>query len=160
MIQRILNTEEANYSSNLNKENLKKRIEGLFEQDALRLGGKLTSENEFTAYDKLAVIGWNMPNLHRKSAYIKGLLTPKEEGTLITLKVNPNYSLPIFAILAALSGVIITLIEFSKTEYDKYFLTFGLVLIVAGVVYYPVSTLLRNRLRNKVVKHLELKKVQ
>lgn len=159
MIQKILNTEEVNYSSNLNEENLKKRIEDLFGQGTLRLAGNLTSENEFIVYDKLVVIGWNMPNLRRKSAYLTGKITQGKKGTSIKLKVNPNSILPIFAILATLSGVIITLITISITEYDKYFLIFGLVLIALGVIYYPISTLLRNRLRNKVAKYLDLKKV-
>lgn len=159
MIQKFLNTEEVSYSSNLNEENLKKRIEDLFEQRTLRLAGKLTSENEFTAYDKFVVIAWNMPNLRRQSAYVKGKITQKENGTLIKLKVSPNSILPIFAILATLCGVIITSIALSNTVVDKFFLMLGLVFITLGIVYYPVSKVLRNRLLNKIVKYLDLNKV-
>lgn len=78
-----LNTEEESYSSNLNEEHFKKRIEDLFEQKPLRLAGKFTSKNECAAYDKLVVIGWSVPNLRRKSAYLKGIITQGEKGTLI-----------------------------------------------------------------------------
>lgn len=159
MIQKILNTEEVSYSSNLNKEHLKKKLEDLFEQETLRVAGKLTSENEFTAYDKWVVIGWSMPNLKRKAAYLKGKFTNDERGTLIDLKVSPNSILPILAILAMLAGIIISLIMISNTEYDKFFLILGIVLIAVGIIYYPVSTFLRNRLRNRIVKYLDLNKL-
>ncbi|MBD81501.1 MAG: hypothetical protein CL840_21460 [Crocinitomicaceae bacterium] len=159
VIQRILNIEEGSYSSSLNEESLKRKIENLFEQTTLRLAGKLTSENEFTAYDKLVIIGWNMPYLRRKSAYLKGKITQGQNGPLIKLKVNPNSILPIFSILAILSGVIFTLIALSNTQVDKFFLIPGLVLIALGIVYYPVSTLLRNRLRNEMVNYLDLNKI-
>jgi len=159
MIKKILNTEEVSYSSNLNVENLKKRIEDLFEQRTLPVSGKLTSKNVFTAYDKWVVINWDMPNLRRKAAYLRGEITKGEKGTLIKLKVNPNSFLPIFAIIATLIGVLMTLITLSNTENNKSFLILGLVFIILGIVYYPMSTLIRNRLRNKIVKYLDLSKV-
>lgn len=159
MIQNILNAEEINYSSNLNEERLKKRIEDLFEQRTLRVEGKLISENEFTAYDKWVVVGWNMPNLKRKAAYLKGEITKGEKGTLIKLKSKPNSVLPIFAILSTLIGVVITILALSNSMGDKFFLIIGFVFIVLGIIYYPMSTLLKNRLRKKFVKYLDLKKI-
>lgn len=158
MIQKILNKEEVWYSSNLNEENLKKKIEDLFEQNTLRIAGKLTSENEFAAYDKWVVIGWDIPNLKRRSAYLKGEIVKGEKGTLIKLKVKPNSILPIFAVLFTLVGLILTLKAILNTENDKFFF-FGLIFILLGVIYYPMSTVLRNRLRNKIVKSLSLNKV-
>ncbi|WP_421948687.1 hypothetical protein [Phaeodactylibacter xiamenensis] len=159
LIHGILNTQEVSYSSNLNKDRLKEKFDNLFEQKALIFKGKFTNNNEFVAYDKLNVIGWNMPNLRRKSAYLKGEITQKENRTLVKLVVKPNSLLPIFAILAILGGSIITILTLSNTENDKFFSVFGLVLIGLGVIYYPVSSLLRNRLRNKIVEYLDLKKV-
>ncbi|MBT7620852.1 MAG: hypothetical protein HN593_00330 [Lentimicrobiaceae bacterium] len=160
MLQRILNVEEVIYSSNLNEENLMRRVENLFEQKSLGLAGKIISEDEFTAYEKLIVIGWDMPYLRRKAAYLKGKITQGEKGTLIKLKVSPNSFLPIFAIVAAITGVIITLIGLLNTHADKLFLIFGIAFFTLGIVYYPVSTILRNRLKNKVTKYLNLSKVQ
>jgi hypothetical protein len=159
MIQRILNSEEASYSSSLDAENLKKRIKILFEQKSLRLAGKLISENEFTACDNLVVVGWSMPNLRRRSAYLVGKITQAQDGTLIKLKVNPNTALPVFAILATLCGFIFTILGLTISQDDQTLLILGLAFIVVGAAYYPISTLLRNRLRNKIVRYLELDKV-
>jgi hypothetical protein len=160
MIQKILNTEEVRYASKLNFEHLKKKIEALFEQKTLRFKGKLTGENEFTVYDKFNVIGWSMPNLRRKSAYLKGEITQSEKGTLIKLRINPNSILPIFAILSTVvGGFILTFMALSTTKDDTFLSAIGLVFIVLGIVYYPLSTYFRNRLRNKIVKHLDLTKV-
>ena len=123
------------------------------------MSGKLTSENEFTVYDKWSVIGWDMPNLKRKAAYLYGKITKGEKGTLVKLKIKPNSILPIFAILSTLFGVFITLKGLSNTEDDNFFLMIGLVFIALGVIYYPMSTLLKNRLRNKIVKYLDLNKL-
>lgn len=158
LIQGILNTQEVSYFSNLNKDRFKERLDNLFVQKALNFKGKFTDNNEFVAYDKLNVIGWNMPNLRRKSAYLKGEITQEENRTLVKLEVKPNSILPIFAILAILGGCIITITALSNIENDKFFSVFGLVLIALGVIYYPVSSLLRNRLRNKIVEYLDLKK--
>jgi hypothetical protein len=158
MIQKILNIEEINYSSNLNEESLKKRIEDLFEQRTLRVEGKLTNENEFSANDKWVVINWDMPNLRRKAAYLKGKITKGEKGTLIKLKVKPNSIFPVFAIFSALLGIFFTLKSLSYTG-SKFFVILGLAFIALGIIYYPLSTLLKNRLRNKIVKHLDLSKV-
>ena len=157
-IQRILNAEEANYTSNLNMENLKRKIEDLFNQKNQRLSGNLISENEFIAYDRLVVVAWSMPNLRRRSAYLKGRIVPTKNGVNIRLKVKPNPILPIFAVVSALSGVAMTLMHIIYTKDTMLFLIFGCVLIILGIVYYPLSTLLRNRLRNKVVNYLDLKK--
>ena len=81
MIQKLLNTEELSYSSNLNIEYLKNKIENLFEQPTLRVAGKLTNEDEFTVYDKTIVVGWNMPSVKRKAAYLYGKITKGEKGT-------------------------------------------------------------------------------
>ena len=159
MIQKILNIEEVSYSSNLNSEKLKKKIEDLFEQRTLRLAGKLTSKNEFTAYDKWIVIGWNMPYLKRKAAYLYGKITKGENGSLIKLKVKPNSILPGFAFISTLIGVLFTLKALLNTYDDKFFLIIGSTFFVLGIIGYPMSTFLKNRLRNKVVKYLDLNKV-
>jgi hypothetical protein len=57
MIQKILNIEEGSYSSSMSQESLRQKIATLFEQSTLPIKGKLTSEDEFTAYDKWSIIG-------------------------------------------------------------------------------------------------------
>ena len=158
MLKKILNTQELNFSSSRSQDDLTSRLNELFQQESAGLEGKFTSKNEFTAYDKLVIIGWDMPNLHRKSAYLKGTITKGEKGTLLGLKVIPNSILPIFAVLAGLAGIIIALITLLKPGHDQYILIFGLIMLALGLIYYPLSTLFRNRLLNKVLKNLELVK--
>ena len=143
----------------MNEERLRKRIKDLFEQSSLRVKGRLINENEFSAYDKWNVIGWNMPNLKRKAAYLKGKITKGEKGTLIELIVKPNSMLPAFAIVSSLVGAVITILTLLNTIDYKFFLFLGLAFIALGVIYYPMSILLKNRLRNQVVEYLDLDKV-
>jgi hypothetical protein len=159
MIQKILNIEEACYSSNMNEESLKRKIEDLFEQRNLQVAGRITGDHEFTAYDERAVITWRMPNLKRKAAYLKGKITSGEKGTLIKLRVQPNSALPLFAFVSAIVGLVCTALVLSLAKDEKFLLIIGLVFIALGVIYYPISTLFKNRLRNKVVKHLGLSEV-
>jgi hypothetical protein len=42
MIEKILNTKKINYSSNLNEDNLKQKIEDIFQQSNLSFVGKFT----------------------------------------------------------------------------------------------------------------------
>ena len=156
MIQKILNTEEVSYTSTLKTEHLRVRIENLFAQKTFHLAGKVTTENEFTASDNLIVIGWDMPNLRRKSAYLKGQLIQSEKGTLVKLQVTPNSILPMFAVVATLIGIVTTFLTLFNGTNDVFSLSLGLVFIALGIIYFPVSTLLRNRLRNKLVKGLGL----
>lgn len=158
IVQKLLNTEEVIYSSNLNEESLKKKIQDLFEQKTLRVAGKLTSKNEFTAYDKWIVVAWDMPNLKRKAAYLYGIITKKGTGTLVRLNIKPNSMFTIFAVLSTLAGMIISLITFSNIENNTFFFTLGVFFLVLGLIYYPVSTAIRNRLRNRIVKYLDLNK--
>ena len=159
MINKLLNIEEANYSSNLNEEDLKKKMKELFKEGASSMTGKITNENEFTAHDKQIVIGWSMPNLKRRAAYLKGKITPAENGILINLIVKPNSFLPLLAILFTLMGAIITSKALFNTVNDSFFLIFGIVFMTLGFIYYPLSTFLKNRLRNKIVNYLDLNRV-
>lgn len=159
MMQQILNIDEISYSSNLNEEGLKSKIEDLFEKRTLGIVGKLTSENEFTVYDKLNVVGWSMPSLKRKAAYLYGKITKGEKGTLVKLTVKPNSILPVFAIASSIIGLVIAYTAMSNTENDNFFIIIGLVFIATGIIYYPISSLLKNRLRHKVVRYLNLNKV-
>lgn len=156
----ILNYENHSYHSSLTFENLKHKTEKLFEQKSLKLGGKLTSSNEFTIHDNLNVIAWNMPNLKRKAAYLKAHISENEKGTLVKLKVNPNLLFPVFSILSTIVGLaLITFITLYDVQDYKFIEIAGFVFIFVGIVYYPLSTFFRKRLRDKIVKHLDLKKI-
>lgn len=157
MKNKILNIKEESYSSKLGIDSLKNKIEKLYEQKNLRLGGRIINKNEFAIYDKLIVVGWNMPHLKRKSAYLKGEISVKEKGAVVKLTIKPNSILPIFAIFSILIGIIITLLS---TQEDMLYLIFGLTFIAVGVLFYPLSIFLRNRLQNKVISHLNLNKLQ
>ena len=159
MTRSLLNADQTSYSSTLGKESLRNRIEDLFEQNTVSMGGKLTSDSEFTAYDQLIVIGWNVPNLRRKAAYLTGKISDAEKGTLIKLQTQPNSVFPIFSILSTLLGAVITIWALANPADDKFLLILGLVFVALGIIYYPISTLLKNRLRNKFVTNLELEKI-
>ncbi len=158
MKNKILNIKKESYSSNLDIERLKHKIENLYEQKPLGLGGKIINKNEFTIYNKLVIIGWDMPNLRRKAAYVKGEIIANEKGTIIKLIMKPNSILPLFAIFCVFVGII-TLLTLSSTQENTFYLIFGLTFIALGTLYYPLSTLSRNHLRNKIVKHLDLIKL-
>jgi hypothetical protein len=154
--QKLLNIEESKYTSKLSAEQLITQITNQLEDNSLGLSGRLTSDNEFTIHDKMIVIGWSMPNLKRKSAYAYGKLTKINAGTLITLSLRPNSILPLFAIVAILGGIIFTSMLLILSNQQTYYLAFGIGLIVLGFIYYPLSTLLRNRLRKKIETLLNL----
>src|SRR5690554_7322353 len=107
MIEKILNTRKIKYSSNLNVDQLKQKMEAIFMQNTSRFVGKFTSSNEFAAYDKWSIISWYLPNFKRKSAYLKGEIFQSEKGTLLKLNTRPNTMLSAFPILFVLIGIII-----------------------------------------------------
>lgn len=155
MKHNILNIKEESYYSKLDLDTIKNKIEKLYEQKKLRLGGGVINNKEFTVYDKLVIVGWNIPNLRRKSAYAKGEIIASETGTIIKLTIKPNFLLPAFAIFSALAGIVITSLAF-YTQGNMLYKTLGFTFIALGTLYYPLSTHFRNRLQNKIVKHLDL----
>jgi len=159
MINRILNTKEINYTSSLDKENLIIKLKSLFEQETIRLNGKFISENEFSAYENMNIIGWYMPNLRRKSTYLKGEISQQNNIILIKLKVISNPILPISAIIFMLGGSLITFIALLTIQKESFFLFFGPTLTALGFLYYLLSITLRNRVLKKIVKYLGLVKV-
>ncbi len=158
MIEKILNTKKINYSSNLNGDNLKQKIEGIFEQSNLSFVGKFTSQNEFTAYDKWTYITWYVPNFRRKTAYLKGKIIKSGKGTLIKLNIKPNPVISIFPILTLIIGIITIIVAESNNENNET-LIFGLIIIAVGILFYLFGIFLRNRLRNNFKKYLDLKMV-
>lgn len=70
---------------------------------------------------------------------------------LFPLRVIRSYNLQ-----QALAGITITLLT---TTENKFYLIFGLTFIALGILYYPLSTLYRNRLQNKIVKYLDFIKL-
>ncbi len=155
LISRLLNTEVNKYTTSLSKEKLLKKLEHLLEHKNQNIAGSLASETEFTAYDNTNVIGWNMPHLKRKSAYAKGMVFQSENGALIKLEVTPNVLIPLFAIFAALLGILLI-----SSGANQFLFMIGIVFISMRVFYYPLSTLFRNRLRNKMVEYLNLTRIK
>ena len=158
MIEKILNTKKIDYSSNLNGDNLKQKIEDIFEQSNLNFVGKFTSQNEFAAYDKWTYITWYLPNFKRKTAYLKGEIIKSGKGTLLKLIIKPNPVVSIFPILAAVIGIISIIVAELNNENNKT-LIFGLILIGVGILFYLFGMFLRNRLHNNFKKFLDLQKV-
>lgn len=158
MIEKILNTKKINYSSNLNGDNLKQKMEDIFEQNNLNFVGKFTSQNEFTAYDKWTYITWYVSNFKRKTAYLKGEIIKSGTGTLIKLNIKPNPVISIFPVLAIIIGLI-TIIVAEPNNENNNTLFFGLIIIAVGILFYLFGMYLRNRLRNNFKKYLDLQRV-
>src|SRR5690606_10178100 len=159
MIEKLLNTKKINYSSNLNGDHLKQKIEDLFKQSSLSFVGKFTSSNEFAAYDKWSIISWYLPNFKRKSAYLKGEIFQSEKGTLLKLNTRPNTMLSAFPILYVLIGIII-LIAAELNKENMLFLIIGSVFILTGILNYLLGIFSRNRLENNFEKNLDLQKLK
>lgn len=154
MIDKILNTKNINYSSNLNEDNLRQKIEDIFKQSNLSFVGKFTSQNEFETYDKWTYIKWHVPNFKRRTAYLYGKIIKSGKDTLISLKIKPNPVVAIFPILTVLIGLIFVIIaESNETS------IFGLIVIAVGILFYLFGMFLTSRLRNNFKKYLDLQKV-
>lgn len=155
MIEKILNTKNMNYSSNLNGDNLRQKIEDVFKQNNLSFVGKFTSENEFETYDKWTYIKWYVPNFKRKTAYLYGEIIKSGKGTLLKLNIKPNPVVAIFPILTVLIGLIFIIIAGLNNETS----IFGIIVIAVGILFYLFGIFLTSRLRNNFKKYLDLKKV-
>ena len=155
MIDKILNTKNISYSSNLNGDNLRQKIEDIFKQSNLSFVGKFTSQNEFETYDKWTYITWYVPNFKRKTAYLYGEIIKSGKGTLLKLNIKPNPVIAIFPILTILIGIITIIIA----ESNNKTLIFGLIIIAVGILFYLFGMFLTSRLRNNFKKYLDLKKV-
>lgn len=158
MIEEILNIKNSIYSSNLNEEHLKNKIEDIFEQKTLNLTGKFTNQTQFTAFDKWTYIKWYVPNFRRNTAYLKGEILKSEKGSLIKLNMKPNPVISIFPIFSVFIGVILLIITASNKENDRS-LIIGLIIIGVGILYYLFGMYLRNRLQNNFDKYLDFQKV-
>ena len=158
MIEKILNTQNINYSSNLNGDILKQKIEDIFEKSNLSFVGKFTSQNEFAAADKWTYIKWYVPNFKRKTAYLNGEIIKTGKGSLIKLNIKPNPVVSIFPVVTILIGIIFIIVAEINNKNDKT-LTFGLIVIAVGILFYLFGMFLRNRLRNNFKKYLDLQKV-
>jgi hypothetical protein len=155
MIEKILNTRNINYSSNLNGDTLKQKIEDVFKQSNLSFVGKFTSQNEFETYDKWTYITWYVPNFKRKTAYLYGEIIKSGKGTLLKLNIKPNPVIAIFPILTILIGIITIIIA----ESNNKTLIFGLIIFAVGILFYLFGMFLTSRLRHNFKKYLDLPKV-
>ncbi|GHA31788.1 hypothetical protein GCM10007103_11790 [Salinimicrobium marinum] len=135
----------------MNGDNLKQKIESVFTQSTLSMGGKFTSQNEFIAFDKWSVMSWYVSNFKRKSAYLKGKIIESDKGTLVKLNFKPNTMLSVFPILSVLIGII-TMIIAESTQ----FLIIGSIFILVGIFYYSMGIFSRNRLQNIFEKSIDV----
>lgn len=159
LIPVLLNSTETNYRSTFNEELLKSKVSELNEQGTLSLKGSLKSEHGFSVYDTWNVVGWNMPGLKRKAAYLMGSVTQGVDGPRVNLKVKPNAILPVFGIVSTLIGLIVSIMALSKTGEPRLLWALGLTFFSVGLIYYILGSFLRTRLQNKLIKYLDLKLV-
>lgn len=152
----MLNIKEVSYSLNLKEESLIKKAEDLFEQKTLSFVGEFTNENEFRTYDKWNVVGWDMPNLKRKSAYLKGKIIKLEKGIRINISIKPNSIVSVFAIVSILMGVFFSILVEPNKE-NNHYLIVGVILIFMGIICCLSNLFLRNRLQKNFEECLGLK---
>ncbi|ANW96351.1 hypothetical protein AXE80_08700 [Wenyingzhuangia fucanilytica] len=152
MLNKILNIKENSYSFNLDKEVLKNKIEAIFKQQNLNIVGEFTTENEFSIHDKWTLISWVMPNLKRKSAYLKGTILSSKKGISIKTNTHSNTILAVFSFFSIFLGLIISILS----NQNKQLLIVGMMLILLGVLYYLIGLYFRNRLLKNFEKHLSL----
>lgn len=155
MINLLFNTKTVNYSSNLNGDNLKQKIETIFKDRNLSFVGKFTSQNEFETYDKWTYIKWYVPNFKRRTAYLYGKLIKSGKETLISVNIKPNPVVAVVPLIILLVGIIITIIARSSNES----LVFGIIIVAIGVLYYLLGMFFTNRLRKNFGKYLDLQQV-
>ena len=155
MIEKILNIKNINYSSNLNGDNLRQKIEDVFKQSNLSFVGKFTSQYEFETYDKWTYIKWYVPHFKRKTAYLYGEIIKSGKGTLLMLNIKPNPVIAIFPIPTILIGIITLIVADSSNKT----LIFGLIIIAVGILFYLFGMFITSRLRNNFKKYFDLKKV-
>src|SRR5690606_7641785 len=158
MINKILNTQNINYSSNLNGDDLKRKIEAIFEKSDLGFVGRFISQNEFETYDKWTYIKWYVPNFKRKTAYLHGEIIKTGKNTLLKLIIKPNPVVSIFPILTVLIGLIFVIVAEPKIENNGTSIH-GLIVVVVGILSYLSGMFVRNRLRNNCKKYLDLQKI-
>lgn len=154
MLKNIFNIGKKSYSSNLDENNLKEKLEKIFNQTALNIKGSFTNKNEFSAYDNRPILAWYMPNAKIKSAHLTGEIINSGEGSTISLKIKPNSMLSAFAISALTIGILISGISYNKSF---QFLIIGGIFIVVGLTYYAISLFLLKRMQRDFEKNLVLR---
>lgn len=155
MIDKILNIKKIDYSLNLKKEIFFKEFESTFEQGTLNFVGEFTNKNEFKIYDKWTVIGWMMPNVRRKSAYLKGKIIKSGKKVLIKANVQPNPILSVFAVVSILIGLVY-IVTREPSKGNNEVLLVGGFLVLVGVLCYFMGVFLRNRLQKNFENSLNL----
>jgi len=152
MMEKILNQEIARYNSNLSTEEIHKRLKALLEEAENDFDGKITTSGNFEAYSRRNVIGWNMPGLKRKAAYLKGKFSEGENGTRIEL----NASLPLFGFIAIPIGLVMLILGI--LNHQSFLIWIGVFFVLLGLFYHRLSTYFRRQLMSKFVKVLGLER--
>lgn len=155
MIEKILNTESVNFYSDLSGDNLRQKMEDVFNRSGLDFVGEFTGQNEFNTFDKWTCMSWYMPNFKRKTAYLSGEMVKSGKGTLLKLKIKPNPILSILPILAMSISIIMLILARS----NNMSVIFGLATMAVGILFYALGVFLTRRLRNNFKKYFNLKKV-
>ena len=157
MMEKILNQEIARYNSNLSTEEIHKKLKALLEEAENDFDGKITTSGNFEAYSRRNVIGWNMPGLKRKAAYLKGKFSEGENGTRIELNASPNASLPLFGFIAIPIGLVMLILGI--LNHQSFLIWIGVFFVLLGLFYHRLSTYFRRQLMSKFVKVLGVRKI-
>lgn len=157
-IHRLFLTDVTFYSSELGSENLLMKIRKVLDDQHNGISGRVMDNMSFTAFHQMNVIGWSMPGLKRKSAYLSAEILDEEKGSIIRMKTAPNAVLSLFSIVAFTLGLSIILYFISHQLMDNTVLLFGLVMILLSIAYSFSAKILRDRLKNRLAANLGLRK--
>lgn len=151
MLEKLLNMKKCVIYSSHSAENIKLGLERLFNKSESNVSGRFNGPKSFNAYDSAVIVAWSMPYLSRQSAYVIGKIKENDNGSAIELSLRPNMILPILAMAIIIVGF--TFLAISMNAELKYLIA-GVVLLIIGLAYYPISSYFRTRLRNKVINEI------
>jgi hypothetical protein len=159
MIDKIFNIERLEYKSNLSTQDFKNKLDTIFNQGTFNykynLTGKFINDYEFKATDKWT-IGLYIRSFENDPAYLKGKIKATNSGIILNVTVRPNSIFSIFGFLFPIAGIFALFATgFGSTNEDG--LIVGLAFVIIGLIFYPLGKFLRNRLRKKFEKYLDLK---
>ena len=155
MIETFRQTVTTHFNTKLSVDEITQKLADSFHSESEKFGGRFLSISEFTFFDRLNVIAWNMPSLKRKAAYLKGSISSSNTGSNLHVEISPNPILPWFAIVAFATSLSLFGLNLIGIGSFSFNLIVGSMLLSISLIYYPLSLFFRNRLKNRLFSVLE-----
>ena len=149
----MLKLKTTTFNSSLTPEQLSFKLRTIFNASNKSFSGKLSDTNHFEAHDKWTIIGWNVPYLKRKAAYLKGEISESEQGSRVKISAQSNSVISYFGFFSIIVGFVIFALSFFSDE-QLNLLVFSIVFMVIGILCFPASLLFKKRLLNNFKQQL------